>query len=67
MKKEYLKMKARSERLQQKYRPAKGYTRDTISTNLYKCFNARFPKGAPNEAVSKYALKKINQLPIYKY
>lgn len=67
MKKEYLKMKVRSERLQQKHRPIKGYTRDTIASNLYKCFNVKFPEGSPSENITQYAMKKVNLLPVYKF
>ena len=64
--KEYLKMKERAKRMQEKRRPAKGYTNDTLVKNLYKVFVALFPEGAPSTTVSSYAIQKSNSLPIYR-
>ena len=64
--KEYLKMKERAKRMQEKRRPAKGHTRDTLARNLFKVFTELFPEGAPSTTVSSYAIQKSNSLPIYR-
>lgn len=66
MKKEYLKLKSRAKRMQEKRRPAKGYTYDTLARNLHKVFIELFPEGAPNTTISNYAIQKSNSLPIYR-
>jgi hypothetical protein len=63
--KKYLKLKYRVQSQTNKYRPIKGYSRDTLAENLFNSFTKLFPDGSPSEALTKYAIRKTKILPAY--
>lgn len=63
--KKYLLLKWKVKHHQSKHRPVKGYTRDTLATNLYNSFVKLFPEGSPSETLTRYAITKTRILPAY--
>lgn len=65
MNQEFLKLKIKAKKQAEQYKPIQAYSRDTIASNLYKCFTARYPEGSPSDALTRYAIHKTKILPAY--
>lgn len=63
--KNYLRLKLRQEKIQQKHKKTVNYTYDTIAKNLYDVFVKRYPEGSPSKALTEYAILKRKMLPCY--
>jgi hypothetical protein len=63
--KKYQLLKWKVKNYQSKYRPIKGYSRDTLAEILFNSFTKLFPDGSPSEELTKYAIHKTKILPIY--
>lgn len=63
--KKYQLLKWKVAKQQSKYRPIKGYSRDTLAEILFNSFTKLFPEGSPSDALTKYAVHKAKILPIY--